>query len=706
MDRLYNFPLSFALILILAALPAVAQNSSESPEHISSVLKKDKDKGLQMYKQADREIQKTVLNNLLQRHREGGWQARTQTSSLLTAVGKDTPQLAVKQLEQALKDARDKDQTAFQLEIIHLLGSLGPAAGNVAPELARAVSEGTPGVRHAAVLALQQIGTADAETLNALAKATLADDALLRWFAIRALLSAGKGAALGTALAETLQSPDPLVRLKALKGLRELDKADQPSSRPIVKILKQEKVSAKTLTATCAVLKNMGTDASEAVPFLVEAAKGTNKEILKAVDSTLARIKKDNQPPQSQDLVTACREGGATRINFPVRDKDDTAPALKVEPVKGPDHGSLKRRDNLSMSYYAEPGFTGRDQFTWLVKDRNAASKTAKVTVDIKPDTTAPKLLTVLSRRSPKEIRLIFDEPVDKAIAQAPEEYFTIKPAVDIRKTSFQHRGTVVILHTKQDLNGETYHLSITNLHDRSAAANAMDPVQDRAFGHHKLSRESLILLARANGNAEDTSGNKHNGTLEDGVTYARDGVPAECFDFAGASGNMKNAVNFGDIDALDQPKAFSIAFWFKRTKDLKATSNHGISNIMVSQGSDNNNDNLEVGSRGSELQVYMHTAGNNTTLSHDAGVQDNKWHHFALTYDAGRDAEAHLFLDGELQKKWENWGGNLVGTGPSPFTAGNTFHVETPFTGRLDDLYVFQRSLDNKEIKALAGTP
>ena len=55
----------------------------------------------------------------------------------------------------------------------------------------------------------------------------------------------------------------------------------------------------------------------------------------------------------------------------------------------------------------------------------------------------------------------------------------------------------------------------------------------------------------------------------------------------------------------MNQPKHF-LSLWFNRSNDLSGMTNHGINSVLLAQSSSSFNDNFEVGSSGSELEVYL----------------------------------------------------------------------------------------------------
>jgi hypothetical protein len=67
----------------------------------------------------------------------------------------------------------------------------------------------------------------------------------------------------------------------------------------------------------------------------------------------------------------------------------------------------------------------------------------------------------------------------------------------------------------------------------------------------------------------------------------------------------------------------------------------------MVAQSSSYDNDNLEIGSEGSEIEIYLDSGdgGEDTTYSTSgASITNNNWHHLVVTYGDG----LKVFVDGD----------------------------------------------------------
>jgi len=165
----------------------------------------------------------------------------------------------------------------------------------------------------------------------------------------------------------------------------------------------------------------------------------------------------------------------------------------------------------------------------------------------------------------------------------------------------------------------------------------------------------------------------------------------------------VNDQILLGDINALDSPSLITISFWFKRTQDLPANSNHYVSNIMFAKASDPENDNIEIGTDGTNIEIYIDSESNDgPALTHDAGIQNNNWYHLAFTYNKNDPYEGRLYINGSNVKSWNTWGGNIDNAGGSPVTIGNTNHIETPFKGQIKEVALWNEVLSSSEIMTI----
>ena len=148
------------------------------------------------------------------------------------------------------------------------------------------------------------------------------------------------------------------------------------------------------------------------------------------------------------------------------------------------------------------------------------------------------------------------------------------------------------------------------------------------------------------------------------------------------------NAISFdGDndgivlpkIEYLDSPSTFSYSFWFKRLSDNnESKSSNNVSNILLSQSSIDLSDNIEVGTKGSQVQVYINNGSDHIFRTNDANVSNNKWHHLGITY--GNNLE--VYLDGNRTFK-SGWSiANLTGMMIPESRAIKIIHVQLMSTG------------------------
>ena len=117
--------------------------------------------------------------------------------------------------------------------------------------------------------------------------------------------------------------------------------------------------------------------------------------------------------------------------------------------------------------------------------------------------------------------------------------------------------------------------------------------------------------------------------------------------------------VTFGDRDEMDSPDRFTVSLWFKREQDLSdRPTNHAVDNVLIAQSSSNSNDNFEIGTDGSFVEVYADsgTAATDATVRVDAGITDGVWHHLALSYGS----EMILYVDGTKVSTWTQYNGRL----------------------------------------------
>jgi hypothetical protein len=219
--------------------------------------------------------------------------------------------------------------------------------------------------------------------------------------------------------------------------------------------------------------------------------------------------------------------------------------------------------------------------------------------------------------------------------------------------------------------------------------------------------------------NGDDISAtNAHYWELNDTGSTAYDQGGAVSGNITGASSTISSKgrvllfdgdndyVDLGDIDEMDQIDRFSLSLWFKRGADNSSVpSSNGVDNVLVSQSSESANDNFEIGTQGSEIEIYIDsgTASTDQTVRFDAGITNNVWYHLALVYGS----EMAVYLNGVKINTWTQYNGRLESSANSPLALGISRPNDQQwgdFTGEMHRVQLFYEELSSDEIELLAG--
>jgi hypothetical protein len=130
----------------------------------------------------------------------------------------------------------------------------------------------------------------------------------------------------------------------------------------------------------------------------------------------------------------------------------------------------------------------------------------------------------------------------------------------------------------------------------------------------------------------------------------------------------------------------------------LPAVTNHNIGNVLLSRGSDGYNDNFEFGfSAEGDAMIYTDTDGGDTTrVVGDGEITVGESHQVIVVYDANA---IDIYLDG-VRYSTQVSGVSFDQADGSPFTIGDTRHVETPYGGLVDDVKIYNRAMSVDEVR------
>ncbi len=195
-----------------------------------------------------------------------------------------------------------------------------------------------------------------------------------------------------------------------------------------------------------------------------------------------------------------------------------------------------------------------------------------------------------------------------------------------------------------------------------------------------------LVVDRSGHGNHAEVMGGAQVVEGMDGMAMEFDGVD----DYLDLGDNSVNGIF--DIGG----DAFTISAWINPSQFLPKLTNHAVGNVLFSRGSDSFNDNFELGIVDANLVLYTDTDGGDTTITLGSGeITVGEWHEVAVVYDAGAVTaivDAAVYTGTVLGASFDQAAG-------SPFTIGDTLHEESPYSGLIDDVVIYNRPLTAVEL-------
>jgi hypothetical protein len=192
-------------------------------------------------------------------------------------------------------------------------------------------------------------------------------------------------------------------------------------------------------------------------------------------------------------------------------------------------------------------------------------------------------------------------------------------------------------------------------------------------------------------GTANDSVGSNH-GTLMNGATFGT-GIEGQAFSFDGAD----DFVQILNNSSLTLSSSFSLAFWFNPTTTISPSD--PLTHLMVGKQwnemirTENNQGVIAVGQVVGEIGI----PATSTTTTWQSGV----WHHVIVTFSGGG---YQLFINGQLQDT--GLGSSILNVSSDLFLGGNpnSPFANTGFAGKLDEIMLYNRTLNGAEIEAIYG--
>ncbi len=222
-----------------------------------------------------------------------------------------------------------------------------------------------------------------------------------------------------------------------------------------------------------------------------------------------------------------------------------------------------------------------------------------------------------------------------------------------------------------------------------------------------KLPLGSPIAFYPFNGNADDESGNNHDGEAIGALlTDNRFGAQESAYEFNGFSDyiELDMAYGGGPGSVSDKVDEVSVCAWVKFTSST--------SQAIISFGFDYWVLFADVTYNHKVNPFAWHTVDIDTGgegLNSSKFYNDDQWHFVCATYNSDVGGiNKKLYVDGALVSQAKANDGNSLGDGePSPGYIGASFDTNTPgwyyyFEGVMDDVLIFEESLTDEEVQDL----
>ena len=203
---------------------------------------------------------------------------------------------------------------------------------------------------------------------------------------------------------------------------------------------------------------------------------------------------------------------------------------------------------------------------------------------------------------------------------------------------------------------------------------------------------EGLIAYYPFNGNANDESGNGHNGAVN-GPTLTNDrfNYPDKAYDFAG---NDENNIA---LSPFIPPEFISISIWFNPITNGPGGNLRSV--IFSNQQMFVNHDALNIIMEDGKIHfALLNSSGGEFGILSNGAINLNQWHHVVCIIDS--DKKMKMFLDNVEQTQTILWSGIYAGLNVT--NIGNVYLDNDNFDGALDDVRIYDRALSESEIQAL----
>lgn len=210
---------------------------------------------------------------------------------------------------------------------------------------------------------------------------------------------------------------------------------------------------------------------------------------------------------------------------------------------------------------------------------------------------------------------------------------------------------------------------------------------------------EGQVAYYPFNGNANDESGNGHDGTLNGpSLTYDRFGNENSAYSFDGVD-DMIIVPDNGDFNTGWE---LTIALWINFLSEPPCSPTSFVSKSAWLVGSNTGYIFPYIGYSGCGdfgLITYTNYWNFNRSFSFYSIPEPYSWHFYAATYKNG---ERKVYLDGELVATDSQYAGLPIRSNSNNLTIGNQPGTNEWAHAEMDDIYLYNRALSDEEIREL----
>jgi hypothetical protein len=387
--------------------------------------------------------------------------------------------------------------------------------------------------------------------------------------------------------------------------------------------------------------------------------------------------------------TTSVQDGQALDL---VVTADGTQPAY----VQWYSNGVAIPNANLLSWHIAKAGMNQNGAIYSVTITNSLGSASASTTLAVAADSTAPTLVDALNLgNATGDIAVVFSEGVAPATGTNPINY-TINNGVTVTGAHLGATPDTVLLQTTGLTVGPAYTVTVNNVRDLASTPNVITPNSQLPIEQYL---NTWYRLDESTGTtAADSSGNGRNGTMLNDVIPGYTGKVLKGLKFVGVTGG---AVRFPSDFADFSTNGLTIALWAYPTLEGAQANWDRFTDFGNGAAADNILFTRNGTGASVQFGVYKANVPSGAVNTPDGSLLINVWQHFVATMDSGGNVV--IYRNGVAAANGTVSVPNVV-TRTSNFLGLSNWATDDHFTGKMDDVRVYNRVLSPAAVAALAN--